>query len=166
MGRPMSTRARCCSCWRPPSGDGAQSLGPGGRPSIAASVWRLADMRNPLWLDDLFGGVMVVVAVYSLGRLIAARVWSRPIHRDIDEAHVLMGTSMAGQLVSALNPVPGRVWELVFAALAARFLRRGYEFGNRLGTDGEYDPHLHRRARRLIHTTMALAMLYMYLAAV
>jgi hypothetical protein len=123
-------------------------------------------MRNPLWLDDLVGGLMVAVAVYSVGRLVAARVWSRPIHRDIEVTHVLMGTSMAGQLVSDLNPIPSGVWELVFAALAVWFVRGCYEFVTHPGIDSRYDDHVHRLARRVIHLMMALAMLYMYLAAV
>jgi hypothetical protein len=123
-------------------------------------------MPNPLWLDDLLGGLMVAVAVYSFARLVAARVWSRPIHSDVDVAHVLMGTSMAGQLVSDLNPIPSGVWELVFALLAAWFLGRCYEFLMHRGTDKWNDHHAHRLARRVIHLMMAFAMLYMYLAAV
>jgi hypothetical protein len=123
-------------------------------------------MPNPLWLDDLFGGLMVAIAVYSVGRLVSATVWSRPSHRDIDMAHVLMGASMAGQLVSNLNPVPHVVWEGVFAALAALFAWRCYEFVEHPGTDSRYDDHVHRLSRRVIHLMMALAMLYMYLAAV
>jgi hypothetical protein len=134
--------------------------------STAASVSKPPDMPNPLWLDDLFGGLMVSVTVYSVARLIASRMWSRPTHRDVDVAHVLMGSSMAGQLVSDLNPIPSGVWELVFSVLAVWFLRRCYEFVRDPGTDSRFDDHAHRLARRVIHLMMALAMLYMYLAAV
>ena len=123
-------------------------------------------MLNPLWLDDLLGGIMLAVAVYSAGRLLAARIWSRPIHRDIDVAHVLMGTSMAGQLVSDLNPVPNGVWELTFAGMATWFGWRCIEFMRDPVADRGYADHVHRLSRRAIHLTMALAMLYMYLAAV
>jgi hypothetical protein len=122
-------------------------------------------MPNPLWLDDLFGALMVTVAVYSLGRLVAARIWARPIHRDVDVAHVLMGASMAGQLVSDLNPIPSWVWEVTFAAMACWFLWRCFQFVRNPIVESSYPHHAHRLSRRLIHLTMALAMLYMYLAA-
>ena len=123
-------------------------------------------MANPHWLDDIFAGVMVAVALYSAGRLAAARAWSRPTHRDVDVAHVLMGTSMAGQLVSDLNPIPNGVWELVFTFLSAWFAWKCYDFVRHPGIDSRYDDHVHRLSRRVIHLVMALAMLYMYLAAV
>ncbi len=123
-------------------------------------------MSNPQWLDDIFAGVMVAVALYSAGRLVAARAWARPTHRDVDVAHVLMGASMAGQLVSDLNPIPNGVWEVVFTFLSAWFAWKCYDFVRHPGIDSRYDDHVHRLSRRLIHLVMALAMLYMYLAAV
>lgn len=123
-------------------------------------------MSNPQWLDDLFAGVMVAVAVYSAGRLVAARVWSRPTHQDVDAAHVLMGASMSGQLVSELDVVPSGMWELVFTFLSAWFAWKCYEFVRHPGTDTAVDDHVHRLSRRLVHLIMAMAMLYMYLAAV
>ncbi|MGH9080675.1 MAG: DUF5134 domain-containing protein [Acidimicrobiales bacterium] len=122
-------------------------------------------MSNPTWLDDLLAGVMAAVAIYSVARLVASRVWSRPTHRDVDAAHVLMGASMAGQLVSDLDPITSGVWEVVFSFLAAWFVWRCYEFVRSPGIDSRYDDHVHRLSRRLVHLTMALAMLYMYLAA-
>ncbi len=122
-------------------------------------------MSNPQWLDDLFAGAMLAIALYSAGRLAASRAWGRPTHRDVDVAHVLMGVSMAGQLVSELNPVSNGAWELVFGSLALWFARRCYQFVRNPGTDSRYGAHVHRLSRRLIHLTMALAMLYMYLAA-
>jgi Domain of unknown function (DUF5134) len=123
-------------------------------------------MANPQWLDDAFASLMVAVAFYSAGRLAAARAWARPAHRDVDVAHVLMGASMAGQLVSELNPIPSGVWEAVFTFLSAWFAWKCYDFVRHPGIDSPYDDHVHRVSRRLIHLVMALAMLYMYLAAV
>jgi hypothetical protein len=123
-------------------------------------------MSNPQWLDDAFAALVVAVALYSAGRVVATRAWARPTHRDVDVAHVLMGTSMAGQLVSDLNPIPSGVWEVVFGSLSAWFAWKCYDFVKHPGTDSRYDDHVHRLSRRLIHLTMALAMLYMYLAAV
>jgi hypothetical protein len=123
-------------------------------------------MTNPGWLNDIFAGVMVAIAVYSAGRLVAARRWSRPTHQDVDVAHILMGTAMAGMLVSDLNPIPSGVWEVVFSGLAAWFIWRCYQFVKDPNTGFGYDQHLHRLSRRLIHLVMSLAMLYMFLAEV
>jgi len=79
-------------------------------------------VTNPGWLNDIFAAVMLVVAIYSAGRLVAGRAWSRPTHRDVDVAHVLMGTAMSGMLVSDLNPVPNGAWEVVFSLLAVWFV--------------------------------------------
>jgi Domain of unknown function (DUF5134) len=122
-------------------------------------------MSNPGWLNDVFAGLMLVVAAYSVGRLVASRAWSRPIHRDVDVAHTLMGTAMAGMLVSDLNPIPSGVWELVFSVLAVWFVMRCYQFVVDPGSETHYHEHVHRLSRRIIHLVMSLAMLYMYLAA-
>jgi hypothetical protein len=122
-------------------------------------------MTNPGWLNDIFAAVMVAVAVYSAGRLVAARRWSRPTHRDIDVTHILMGTAMAGMLVSDLNPLPTGAWEVVFCALSGWFIWRCYQFVKDPSTGLGHDQHVHRLSRRLIHLVMSLAMLYMFLAA-
>ena len=123
-------------------------------------------MTNPGWLNDFFAGLMLAVALYSVGRLVAARAWSRPTHRDVDVAHVLMGTAMAGMLVSDLNPIPNGLWEVVFSSLAAWFVWRCYQFVRDPSTGIAYHQHVHRLSRRTIHLVMSLAMLYMYLAVV
>ena len=123
-------------------------------------------MSNPGWLNDIFAAAMVAVALYSAGRLVAAHMWSRPTHRDVDVAHVLMGTAMTGMLVSDLNPIPTGVWEVAFSSLAAWFIWRCYQFVKDPTTGITYHQHAHRLSRRLIHLVMSLAMLYMYLAVV
>jgi hypothetical protein len=125
----------------------------------------MPELSGPVWLNDVFAGVMVAVALYSVGRLIAARAWARPIHTDVDIAHVLMGTAMAGMLVSAINPIPNGVWEVVFSVLAAWFVWRCYQYVTDPAIDARLDDHVHRLSRRVIHLVMSLAMLYMYLAA-
>src|SRR5580704_12864130 len=109
---------------------------------------------------------MLMVAAYSVGRLVAARAWSRPIHRDVDVAHVFMGMAMAGMLVADLNPIPSGVWEFVFSALAVWFVWRCYQFLVNRGGETHYHEHVHRLSRRVIHLVMSLAMLYMYMAMV
>jgi hypothetical protein len=123
-------------------------------------------LSNPSWLNGIFAGLMLMVAAYSVGRLVAARAWSRPIHRDVDVAHVFMGMAMAGMLVADLNPIPSGVWEFVFSALAVWFVWRCYQFLVNRGGETHYHEHVHRLSRRVIHLVMSLAMLYMYMAMV
>ncbi len=122
-------------------------------------------MSGPNLSADVFAGVMMLVAVYSIGRLVAARAWSRPTHADVDVAHVLMGFAMAGMLVSAINPIPSRVWEVVFVALAVWFVWRCYHFVTQHGVEGRDEDHVHHLSHYLTHVVMSAAMLYMYLAA-
>src|SRR5271157_4656164 len=112
-------------------------------------------MSNPGWVDGIFAGLMLIVAANSVGRLVAARAWSRPIHRDVDVAHVLMGTAMAGMLVADLNALPTGVWEIVFSALAVWFVWRCYQFVVDPGSE-PYHEHVHRLSRRVIHLVMSL----------
>jgi hypothetical protein len=118
-----------------------------------------------MWLDDAFAGVMAAIALYSLGRLVAARVGRRPTHLDVDAAHVLMGTAMAGMLVPSLGTLSTGVWALVFAALAGWFVWRCYLFVNQHGVEGRDEDHVHHLSHYLTHLVMSGSMLYMYLAA-
>jgi hypothetical protein len=120
---------------------------------------------GPGWLNDSFAMVMLAVALYSAGRLVAARAWSRPIHVDIDVAHVLMGVAMAGMLDGRINPIGSGVWEVVFSLVGLWFLWRCYQFLADPGTGFGYEEHVHRLSRRVIHLVMSSSMLYMYLAA-
>jgi len=122
-------------------------------------------MSGPTWLADFFASVMILVAAYSAGRLLAAWRWSRPTHRDTDITHIVMGTAMAGMLVSAVNPIPTLVWEFVFVVAALWFLWRCYGFTARHGLNGRDEDHVHHLSHYVTHVVMALAMLYMYLAA-
>jgi hypothetical protein len=78
-------------------------------------------MGGPGWLSCCFAAVMLTVAVYCAGRLLAARWWRRPTELDTDGAHVVMGVAMAGMLVSGLRTLPAGMWAGVFAAGAAWF---------------------------------------------
>jgi len=122
-------------------------------------------MSGPAWLADFFAGVMIVVALYSASRLVASMLWSRPTHADTDLSHILMGVAMAGMLVSAINPIPSVVWECVFGAVAVFFTWRCGEFIARHGAGGRDEDHVHHLSHYVTHVVMALAMLYMYLAA-
>jgi Domain of unknown function (DUF5134) len=78
-------------------------------------------MGGPAWLTGVFAAMMLTVAAYCSGRLIAARRWRRPTEVDADGGHVLMGVAMAGMLVAHLRVMPAGVWEAAFAAGAAWF---------------------------------------------
>ena len=77
----------------------------------------------------------------------------------------MMGAAMAGMLVSSINLLPAHVWEGVFAVLALWFLWRCREFVAQHGFQGQDDDHVHHLSHYATHEVMALAMLYMYLAA-
>ncbi len=128
------------------------------------SRWNGPEMSGPDGLNDCFAGVMVAVALYSLGRLVAARAWSKSTHVDVDVAHVLMGSAMAGMLVSAISFIPSGVWEVVFTALTGWFVWRSYQFVSDHGVEGRDVDHVHHLSHWVTHVVMALAMLYMYLA--
>ena len=125
----------------------------------------MTGMSGPGWLADLFAGVMILVAVYSMARLVIAHARSRLTHVDVDLAHVMMGAAMAGMLVSSINLLPADVWESLFAMLALWFLWRCREFVAQHGFKGQDDDHVHHLSHYATHEVMALAMLYMYLAA-
>jgi hypothetical protein len=78
-------------------------------------------MGGPAWLTGVFAAMMLTVAVYCAGRLVAARRWRRPTELDADAGHVLMGVAMAGMLVTGLRVMPSLAWEAVFAVGAAWF---------------------------------------------
>jgi hypothetical protein len=78
-------------------------------------------MGAPGWLTGIFAALMLGVAGYCAGRLIAARRWRRPTEVDTDAGHVVMGVAMAGMLVASLRIVPAVIWEPVFGAGAVWF---------------------------------------------
>jgi len=78
-------------------------------------------MGAPVWLTGIFAALMLTVAVYCAGRLIAARRWRRPTAVDTDAGHVVMGVAMAGMLVASLRILPAVIWEPVFGAGAIWF---------------------------------------------
>jgi len=117
-------------------------------------------MGQSSWLPRTLAAVMIAIAVYSAGRLAAARLWRRATHQDEDITHVVMGVAMAGMFVPALNPLPDGVWEIAFAIGTVWFAwgtRQLLRAGGGLREGGYADHHM----AHLIHNT---AMLYMLLA--
>ena len=88
------------------------AVSPSGRPDMG---------RHRPGLTGIFAALMLTVAVYCAGRLIAARRWRRPTEVDTDVGHVLMGVAMAGMLAASLRIMPAVIWEPVFGAGALWF---------------------------------------------
>jgi Domain of unknown function (DUF5134) len=81
-------------------------------------------VAGPSWLAGPLAVVMIATAVYCVSRLAVAWRWRRPAEYDVDAAHVLMGTAMAGMLVPRLNPFGNAGWEVIFGGTAAWFAVR------------------------------------------
>jgi hypothetical protein len=113
-------------------------------------------MAAPAWLSGIFAAVMLTVAVYCAGRLVAARRWRRPTEVDTDVGHVLMGVAMAGMLVARLRVIPDAAWEVVFAAGAAWYAWRLFRFRRH----AEASPW--RCVQPTPHLAECAAMLYMF----
>jgi hypothetical protein len=116
-------------------------------------------MSGPGWLSGIFAALMLTVATYCAGRLVAARAWRRPTELDTDSAHIVMGVAMAGMLVSGLRAFSPSLWEGVFAAGAAWF--GYYALRARRGAPGTQ----WRCLQPAPHLVECAAMLYVLLAA-
>jgi hypothetical protein len=119
-------------------------------------------MRGPSWLAGILAVLMIATAAYCASRLVIARARRRADERDVDLVHTVMGMAMAGMLVSWLNPLPDRVWAVMFGAATGWFGWRAWR-GRRVRAaagDGR-PPHGHH----VPHLVMCGAMVYMLLAA-
>jgi len=119
---------------------------------------------HPTWLAYSFAFVMVAVSLYCVAWLIMATRRNRQRHVDVNISHVAMGLGMAGTLVPRLNLLPDGLWEAVFVAIALWFSWQGVRFLMQRASGR--DRSAHGVSHYLIHLVMALAMIYMYLAAV
>jgi hypothetical protein len=117
---------------------------------------------GPAWLVGALAAVMLVTAAYCFGRLVAAEMWHRTTHSDVDVGHVAMGVAMAGMLEVSLRTLPSGVWEVIFGCLSAWFVVQIVRFVSRWGVRGWDDDHLHHASHYVTHLAMALAMLYMF----
>ena len=82
-------------------------------------------MTSPGWLAGILAAVVLVVALFSAGRLIAARGRRRG-EVDADGMHLLMGVAMAGMFVPRLATLPDAAWGAVFGAGAVWFAGRAW----------------------------------------
>jgi hypothetical protein len=115
-------------------------------------------MAAPAWLTGIFAALMLTVAVYCAGRLVAARRWRRPTEVDTDAGHVLMGLAMAGMLVAILRILPAAVWEAIFVLAAAWFCAQLLRARRGAPASPWRCPH------PTPHLVECAAMLYMFLA--
>jgi hypothetical protein len=103
---------------------------------------------------------MLVVAVVSTVRLVAARPWRRDSAiLDTDLAHLLMAIAMAGMAAPSLGTLPDVAWEIIFGLLTAWFAGRVVADARRSGLRALAGGHC---APHLVHSA---SMLYMFLAA-
>ena len=78
-------------------------------------------MTGPAWVAAAFAALMLLIAASCAARLAMGRLRGRDTETDADGLHVFMGVAMAGMLEPRLSPLPGTVWQAVFAAAAAWF---------------------------------------------
>ncbi len=115
-------------------------------------------MTGPSWLPALVAALMLLIAASCAARLGLSRSRGRATETDADGLHVLMGVAMAGMLVPRLSPVPGTVWQAMFAAAAAWFGWQAIRARRRR-------PSSWRCAHPAPHAVECAAMLYMLLPA-
>jgi Domain of unknown function (DUF5134) len=116
-------------------------------------------VARPAWVTGGLAAIMIVIAVYSAGRLAFSRLQRRETELDADALHVLMGVAMAGMLVPGLSPLPRTAWQVTFAVAAAWFA--GQALRARRGSR----PRGSRCAYPAAHFVECAAMIYMLLPA-
>lgn len=119
-------------------------------------------MARPTWLAYGLVAVMVVAAVYSIGRLALANRLGRRDHVAVTTSHVLMGFAMVGMLVPRWSWIPAGAWEVVFGVITLYFLAAGVRFVAQHGLGGTERGHGHHLSHSLIHAVLSCAMLDMY----
>jgi len=81
-------------------------------------------MLNPAWVDGPLAAAVLATTAYGAGRLVAAPLRGRRSEYDVDITRVVMGTCMAGMLVSRLHVLDAAAWEAVLALAAAWYAAR------------------------------------------
>jgi uncharacterized protein DUF5134 len=119
-------------------------------------------VAHPVGVAYVFAALMIIVAVYSLGRLSLARFLRRRNHHDVSVAHVLMAFSMMGMLIPRWNVIGAGFWVPVFAVMALYFLAITAGVAWHRGPWASAGDGRHSTYHPLVHTLMATAMLDMY----
>jgi hypothetical protein len=119
-------------------------------------------MNQPRWLEYGVAVAMVMVSVYCLCRLYAARRWNRRNANDVNVFHVLMGPAMAGMLVPRWNLLPRSIWATAFVIMGAWFLVRSVSGAARYREDPRAVLSARGFSHYPVHLVMACGMLFMY----
>jgi hypothetical protein len=119
-------------------------------------------MSGPSWLTGILAALMIATAAYCASRLVITRARRRADGRDVDLVHTAMGVAMAGMLVSWLNPLPDRVWAVMFGAATGWFGWRAWRGRQARAAAGDGRPS---HGHHVPHLVMCGAMVYMLLAA-
>jgi hypothetical protein len=119
-------------------------------------------MTQPRWLEYGVAVSMVMVSVYCLCRLYAARRWNRRNATDVNMFHVLMGPAMAGMLVPRWNLLPTSIWATAFVIMGAWFLFRSVGVAALYRGSSGALPFARGFTHYPIHLIMAIGMLFMY----
>lgn len=81
-------------------------------------------MNAPTWLTALVATLMILVAAYSLWRLVISRAWGRPTDYETDALHLAVGVAAAGMVADWAHTLPRSVWAVLFAAGGVYFVVR------------------------------------------
>ncbi|SDC41433.1 DUF5134 domain-containing protein [Actinokineospora iranica] len=79
-------------------------------------------MTGSSWVDGLFGTLLVLSALYSIGRLAASRRGENSVQPPGEATHLLMALGMAAMFLPAADPLPRAVWLTVFVLNGAWLL--------------------------------------------
>ena len=115
-------------------------------------------MGAPVWLSDIFAGLMLAVAVYCASRLVAIRVLRKTTEVDTEVVHIVMGVAMAGMFVTGLRILSTGIWEAILGIAGAWFAWRVVRARRAGHEDSWRCPH------PLPHLVECGAMLYMFVA--
>ena len=115
-------------------------------------------MAGSPWLTGALAAVMILLALYSTGRLAISVLRRRETEFDADGVHAVMGVAMAGMFLPRLSPLPSGAWEAIFGIGAAWFGWRSVRARRGSARAGWRCRH------PLPHLVECVAMLYMLLA--
>jgi hypothetical protein len=120
-------------------------------PRSTAGARKEQSLPSAAWLSWSFAGVMILTALYHVGRLVAVRQPRRHTAAessaagssvasssvDVDVTHTAMGVGMAGMLVGWLTPGASHWWALGFAVPTVWFASHAARSSLRQGPRGE-----------------------------
>lgn len=81
-------------------------------------------MSGPIWLSWPMAGLMVISALYHVGRLVTAGQRGRTNGYDVDLAHLVMCTAMAAMLVMTFGALLATTWAVVLGVPTLWFMHR------------------------------------------